>query len=117
MSVQGNYAGNLQVPVSQALTDTSVTTIGDPATDDSLTIASVAFCNDSGGSVICQFRWYSAENAAEHLVWQGDVSDNETKVLDNLPLRLVTGDEIRAVGNSGVTVTVIYMMNFALTSR
>ena len=115
MSVQGNYAGNLQVPVSQALTDTSTTKIGDTATDDSLTLASVAFCNDNGGSVTCQLHWYDSVNTTEYLVWQGAVSDNETKIVDNLPLRLVEGDEIRATGNSGVTVTVIYMLNFALS--
>ncbi|WP_313195855.1 hypothetical protein [Shinella zoogloeoides] len=115
MSVTGFYNGNVQVPVSQALAGTGVTKIGDTASNDSQTLASVAFCNDNAGTVTCQLRWYDAANAVEHLVWQGPVETKKSVVLDNLPLRLVAGDEIRAVGNTGVTVTLVYIMNFALS--
>ena len=115
MSVVGNYAGNVQIPVSQSLSGTGTTKIGDAVSDDSLTLASVGFCNDNAGTVNCQLRWYDAANAVEHLVWQGPVETKKSVVLDNLPLRLVAGDEIRAVGNTGVTVTLVYIMNFALS--
>lgn len=117
MSVTGFYNGNVQVPVSQALTNTSTTRIGDAMTDKTMTVASVAFCNDTGAAVVCQLRWYDSVNAVEHLIWQGSVPTKETGILDNLPLRLTTGDEIRAVGNNGVSVTVIYISNFPLSRQ
>ena len=81
MSVTGFYNGNVQVPVSQALAGTGVTKIGDTATNDSQTLASVAFCNDNAGTVTCQLRWYDAANAVEHLVWQGPVETKKSVVL------------------------------------
>lgn len=114
MSVTGFYNGNVQVPVSQMLTGTGVTRIGDAMTDNTNTVASAAFCNDTGGAVVCQLRWFDAVNAVERLIWQGSVASKETKVLDNLPLRLTKGDEIRAAGANAVAVTVIYLVNFPL---
>ncbi len=114
MSVTGYYTGNVQVPVSQVLASASVTRIGEAMTDNTNTVASVAFCNDTAGAVVCQLRWYDVVNTTERLVWEGSVASKETKILDNLPLRLTTGDEIRAAGASGVSVTVVYIVNFPL---
>lgn len=115
MSVTGYYTGNVEIPVCQALANTSTTKIGDAAGNDTLTLASAAFCNDTGGAQVCQLLWYDASTTTEHLVWQGSVANDETKVLDNLPLRLRKDDEIRAKGANAVYVTLVYILNFALT--
>lgn len=117
MAVNGNYAGNVQVPVCQTLANTTKIAVGSAMTDDTLTLASFAFCNDNGGAVICQLYWYDAANTTEHLVWQKSVANDTTETVENLPLRLREGDEIRVIGNSSVYVTLVYIMNFALTGR
>jgi hypothetical protein len=117
MSITANYTGNLQVPVCQTLANTTKIAVGSAMTDDSLTLASFAFCNDNASAVVCQLYWYDAANTTEHLVWQKSVATDVTEIVADLPLRLRDGDEIRVVGNSSVYVTLIYIMNFALTGR
>ena len=117
MSVVGNYTGNVQVPVCQTLANTTKIAIGPAMADDSLTLASFAICNDNASAVVAQLYWYDAANTTEHLVWQKSVATDTTEIIESLPLRLRTGDEIRVVGNSSVYVTLIYIMNFALTRQ
>lgn len=115
MGVQANYAGNLYGPVCQTLANTTKIALGTAMDDDSLTVASFAFCNDNASAVVCQLYWYDAANTTEHLVWQKSVATDTTDIVENLPLRLRAGDEIRVVGNSSVYVTLIFMLNFALS--
>lgn len=115
MSVTGFYTGNVEIPVCQTLAGTSTTKIGDAADNDTLTLASAAFCNDNGSNQVCQLFWYDASTTTERLIWQGSVTNDETKVLDNLPIRLRKGDEIRAKAANAVYVTLVYILNFAMT--
>jgi len=117
MAVTGNYSGNVEIPVCQTLANTTKIKVGDTMADDTLTLGSFAFCNDNGGAVVCQLYWYRASTTTEALVWQKSVANDATEIVENIPLRLRTGDEIRVVGNSSVYVTLIYIMNFALSSR
>lgn len=117
MSVTGYYTGNVETPISALLTNTTKTKIGDTAANDTLTLASWMFCNDNGASVVCQLYWWDSRNAVERLVWQKSVSNDDSLGASDLPLRLSSGDEIRVVANSNVTVTLSYILNFALTSR
>lgn len=116
MSVTANYTGNLQVPISQTLTNTTKIIVGTAMTDDSLTLASFVFCNDNASAVVCQLYWYDFANTTEHLVWQKSVATDDTTIIADMPLRLREGDEIRVVGNSSVYVTLLYILNFAMTS-
>lgn len=115
MAVNGNYAGNIEIAVCQTLANTTKIKIGDAMTDDTLTLASFAFCNDNASAVVCQLYWYRVATGTESLIWQKSVATDDTTVVENIPLRLRNGDEIRAVGNSSVYVTLVYIMNFALT--
>lgn len=115
MTVAGNYAGNVEIPVCQTLANTTKIKVGDTMSDDSLTLASFAFCNDNASAVVCQLYWYRGATATEALIWQKSVATDTTEIVENLPLRLRTGDEIRVVGNSSVYVTLVYMLNFALS--
>lgn len=117
MSVTGNYTGNLQVPVSQTLANTTKIIVGTAMADDTMTLASWAFCNDNASAVVMQLYWYDFANTTERLIWQKSVATDDTVIIADLPLRLRTGDEIRVVGNSSVYVTLTYIMNFALSSR
>ncbi|RVI91824.1 hypothetical protein [Sinorhizobium meliloti] len=113
MSVTGNYAGNLYVPVCRALANTTKTAVA-VMDDNSLTLTSFAFCNDNAGAVVCQLYWYDAAAATEYLIWQKSVATDDTTTVENLPLRLRAADEIRVVGNASVSVTLVFMLNFAL---
>lgn len=117
MSVAGNYAGNVEIPVCQAIANTTKIKVGDTMTDDTLTLASFAFCNDHHSAVVCKLYWYRASTTTESLVWQKSVASDTTEIVSDLPLRLRDGDEIRVVADSGMYVTLIYMLNFALSGR
>lgn len=117
MSIAGNYAGNVEIPVCQTIANTTKIKVGDTMTDDTLTLASFAFCNDNASAVVCQLYWYRASTTTEALVWQKSVATDTTEIVSDLPLRLREGDEIRVVANSSVYVTLIFMLNFALTGR
>jgi hypothetical protein len=115
--ITGNYTGNLQVPVCQTLANTTKIAIGAAMADDSLTLASFSICNDNAGTVVAQLYWWDAANTTEHLVWQKSIATDVTEIVADLPLRLRTGDEIRIIGNSSVYVTLVYIMNFAMTRQ
>lgn len=113
MSVQGTYIGNVAQPDSVVLGGTSKTDIV-TATDNSLTTASVSFANDTGGAVICKLYWFKAANSTDYLVWTSSVPANDTEIVADIPIRLLDGDKIKAIGASGVCVTAINLMNFPL---
>lgn len=112
MSVNANYNGGIQSPVSQVLAGATTTKIGSTATDNSLILASWAITNDTGGTVNVYLYWYSASAATEYLIWQKPLATKDTAVESNLPVNLRTGDEIRAKGAATVTVTLIYTASF-----
>lgn len=115
MSVTGNYAGNVYLPVCQKLTNTSTTLIGGFMDDDSLTLASWAIANDTAGAIITYLYWYDLANTTERIIWKKSVPANDTLTVSDIPLRLRAGDEIRVKGDNNINVTLIFMMNFALT--
>lgn len=114
MSVQGNYAGNLEQPVNQALTGTSLTDIGDAAGKMAKALASVAIANPTGAGVDCSIYWYEAATTTDHLVWFKTVATKTTEILSDLPIRLKEGDKIKAIGDNNVRVTLFYMDMFPL---
>lgn len=116
MSVLGTYVGNLQPPVTLNLSGTSLTDVL-TATDDSLTVASFAFANDTAGAVVCYLEWYSAKNSTSYIIWQGSVATKETKIVSDIPIRLRNGDKIQAIGATSIRVTLFNLLNFALTRQ
>jgi hypothetical protein len=114
MSVLGTFVGNVDQPVSVALSGTSLTDVV-TATDDSLTSASIAFANDSAGAVTCYVYWYQARTTTDFMVWVGSVPTKTTTIVSDLPVRLRDGDKIKVIGAANVKATVINMLNFALS--
>ncbi|MDR9813111.1 hypothetical protein [Rhizobium hidalgonense] len=111
MSVNANYGGNIAKPVHLVLAGSTTALVGSAMTDNSMTLSSWAFCNPTGGAVTCSLYWYDASASTERLIWQKSVATIDTVVESNLPLRLWTGDEIRAKGANTVTVTLTMTMN------
>lgn len=109
MSVHGNYAGNVEQPVSQALTGTSLTDIGDAAGKMVKALASFAFANPTGGAVDCSLYWYEAATATDRLIWFKTVATKDTAIVSDLPIRLKEGDKIKAIGANTVRVTLFYL--------
>jgi len=113
MSVQGTYIGNVAQPESVVLAGTSKTDVV-TAPDSSLTMASVSFANDTAGAVVCKLYWFRTANSTDYLVWENSVPANSTLIVSDIPIRLLEGDKIKAVGNTGVCVTAINLINFPL---
>jgi hypothetical protein len=111
MAVLGTYAGNVDYPANVALSGTSKTDIV-TAADDYATTASVSFANDTAGAIVCKLYWFKASNATDYLIWTSSVPANDTETVSDVPIRLRQGDKIKAIGNTGVSVTVINLLNF-----
>jgi hypothetical protein len=109
MSINGTYIGNITQPVSVALAGGTTVKIGSTATDNATTLAGFAFYNPTGGSVNCVLYWF--DGTTEHPIWGKPVATNDTATESNLPIRLRTGNEIRAKGAATVCVTLLYSLN------
>lgn len=115
MTVNANYSGNIEKSVHATLSGTSATTVGSAATDSSRTLSSWSFANTSGGSVVCQL--IHRQGGTDYPVWVKSVSTNDTGVESNVPVRLLTGDTIKVIGNTGITVTLTFTANYPLGSQ
>lgn len=116
MAVLGTYVGNVDQPANVALSGTSKTDIV-TAPDESMVTASVSFANDTGGAVTCKLYWFRAATSTDYLIWTSSVAANDTETVSDIPVRLRTGDKIKAIGNSGVSVTAINLLNFPFGAR
>lgn len=114
MTITAGYGGNIERPVSQALTG-SVAKIGDTVGKQTLALASVLLANDTAGAVQCKIYWYEASTTTQHLFATKLVAANSTDVVKDFALRLSEGDEIRAVGAASVYITLTYMLAFPYT--
>jgi hypothetical protein len=115
MSINGNYAGNVVLPIAQTLTNTSTTLIDTGIPDKTFTLAGFVICNATGSAVITDLYWWSSFTTIESLVWRKSVPANDTVIISDMPLRLLPGDEIRVKGAADVRVTLIYIQAFPLT--
>lgn len=111
MSVQGTYIGTVAMPQSVVISGTSKNDIV-TAPDDSLTVASISVANDTAGAIVCKLYWFKNTNSTDYLVWENSVAANSTVIVSDLPIRLAEGDKIKAVGNTGIFVTAISLINF-----
>jgi len=98
---------------SVALSGTSKTDIV-TAPDDSITTASVSVANDTAGAIVCKLYWFKATAATDYLFWTMSVPANSTIIVSDIPIRLADGDKIKAIGNTGVSVTAVNLLNFPL---
>lgn len=109
MSVNANYIGNLNSPVSQVLAGATTVKIGSTIADNAQTLSAWSFANPTGGAVVCSLFWF--DGTTEWLIWTKSVATTDTTIESNIPLRLRSGNEIRAKGAASIAVTLIYNMN------
>lgn len=113
MSVNANYTGNIRKPESRALSGASLELVGAVAEDRTQTVAGWSFVNPTGGAVTCSLYWN--DGVTDHLIWRKSVGANDTQVESNLPVRLETGNSIKAAGSSGVIVNLIYALAYQVS--
>ncbi len=113
MSVNANYTGNIRKPECHALIGATVEAVGDVATDRTQTLASWSVVNPTGGAVTCSLYWN--DGAIDHLVWRKSVPANDTLIESNLPVRLDTGNSVKASGASGILVNLIYALAYQVS--
>lgn len=106
MTVNANYTGNIRKPECHELVGASVETVGSVTTDRTQTVASWSFVNPTAGAVICSLYWN--DGAVDHVVWRKSVAANSSEVESNLPIRLESGNAIKASGAATVCVNLIY---------
>lgn len=116
MSVQGTYIGNVAMPASVVISGTSKNDIV-TAPDDSLTVAAISVVNDTAGAIVCKLYWFRSANSTDYLIWENSVAANSATIVSDIPIRLANGDKIKAVGNTGVCVTAISLLNLPFGSR
>jgi hypothetical protein len=116
MAVLGTYVGNVGLPVSLNLAGTTLTDLV-VATDDTLTVASISFANDTAGAVSCYVYWYQASSLTNFMIWVGSVPTKTTATITDIPIRLRKSDKIKVIGAVDVRATAITMTNFALAGR
>ena len=117
MSVDANYVANAQRLVSQELTNTTETKIGDTAVDNSLVLANVSIVNASASSVTVSLIWYDVFDTTSRMIWKGAIPADTTQGADAMPLPipLREGDEIRAIGNADIHINLVYVMQMTNT--
>lgn len=113
MSVNANYTGNIRKPECHALSGTSAETVGGVASDRTQTVAGWSIVNPTGGAVTCSLFWN--DGTADHLIWSKSIPANDTQIESNLPIRLETGNSIKASGASGVLVNLIYALAYQVS--
>ncbi|RVQ21827.1 hypothetical protein CN067_11895 [Sinorhizobium meliloti] len=115
MSIQGNYAGNLLQPVTINLAGTTLTDVGTVTGNMPTVVSSFVFANPTAGAVDCSLYWYEAATATDYLLWMKSVATETTEVISDMPIRLRTGDKIKAIGAASVRVTLISMEMYPLS--
>lgn len=113
MTVNTNYAGNIRKPLSKTLSGTSSEAVGDVAADRTQTVASWSFVNPTGGAVTCSLYWNDGTN--DILWWRKSVASQDTQIESNMPIRLETGNSIKAMGSSGIIVNIVYSLAYQVT--
>lgn len=115
MTINANYSGNLAFPIHQELTSSSVK-IGDTAPNPNLTVSGWMVANDTASPVdVCVYH-YVAATTTEWLVYRKSLPAADTISESSQPIRLATGDEIRAKGAADTFITVTFSFNFQTTS-
>ena len=112
--ISGNYQGKLELPVHQVIANTTTVKIGSTIPDRSFILAGFVFANNNAGSQVCQLFWYDFSTTTERLIFKKTIAAADTWVESNMPIRLFTGDEIRAKADSAVNVKLLYMTSIPL---
>lgn len=107
MAINGNYAGNVEKSEHYVFTGTTATTVGGTAENATRTLAGFAFANDTAAAVQCKL--IHRQGGADFIVWTRSVAANDTQVADNVPVRLQSGDILKAVAGAGVVLTLTFI--------
>lgn len=111
--INANYAGNLEKSVHLALSSTTATAIGPASENGTRTLAGWSFANTSAGAVVCQV--IHTQGGTDYVVWVKSVAANDTAVETDVPVRLLSGDSLKVIGDTGVTATLTYMAAYAVS--
>lgn len=113
MTVNANYSGDIRKPLSKTLSSGSLESVGVAATDRTQTVACWSFVNTTGAAVTCSLYWNDGTN--DILWWRKSVATQDTQIESNMPIRLDTGNSIKAIGASGVVVNIVYSLSYPNT--
>jgi hypothetical protein len=83
------------------------------ATDSSGILSSFSLANETGSAVIVAMHYF--DGTTDFLMFRRSVPATDTIIISDLPIRLYSGDKIKATAASGnaITVTPIMMRSHA----
>lgn len=103
MSVNVSVSGGLQKPTHVRLTTTGITNIY-TATNMGETVVAITMANETAGAVIIKIDHY--DGATNFNTYRKSVPADDTLILSDFPMRLRSGDIIRATAASANAITV-----------
>lgn len=103
MSVDAYYQGGLENPKPVRLTTASATAIF-TATDNNVTIGAFSLANETASATIVDIHFN--DGSTDHLVFRRSVPADDTVIVDNLPLRLRSGNIFKATAATANRITV-----------
>lgn len=110
MSSYVDTPGVLEKPTCLRLTAATITDVL-TATDQFQTVIGVILTNETGGAVNLLLDWY--DGTTDNHIWKKPVPANDSVVLDQ-PIRLLTGNKIKATAGSGNAITVTLITKRAM---
>lgn len=107
------FGGNNEKAVHAAITGTSLTTVLTGETAGNQTLASFGFANSTASAVDCSLYWRESGGSTDRLIWFKSVAAKTTEVEERLPLKIGDGDLIKVIANTGVSVTLITLLQLS----
>lgn len=102
MAVSILVSGGLTKPVYKVLSGTSSTDVY-TATQKQERMVLARIVNTSGGAITVTLTYRDSALATDVDFFKGSIAAND-KATDDFPIRLLEGDKIKAVGNTGITI-------------
>ncbi len=104
MSVQGVYIGGVRTAEPVKLTTTAITNLY-TADYDIETIAGFTVSNEHSAAVLVKI--YLNDGATDYLAWLKSVDAETTEIVTDMPLKLVSGNMLKAEAAVADEVTII----------
>lgn len=103
MSINVGIAGGLQKPTHVRLTSTSITDIY-TATNYGETVVAITMANETAGAVIIKIDHF--DGTTNFNTYRKSVPADDTLIFSDFPIRMRSGDKIRATAASANAITV-----------
>lgn len=103
MSATYYYTGGIERANPIRLTSTAQTVVYE-ATDKDSVVAAFGLANETGSAVVVNV--YFKDGTTSFLIWRGSIAGSEATVVNDIPLRMRSGDSLEVMAASANAITV-----------